>query len=104
MRAAASEREQIVTAGAGGRRKQAQRWVLLTSTLAFNAFATCYYVAVAVVRNPVVLAVGLALLWAVWAASLIITLTVRPATRVDRLVDSVAPVCLVISVGLYFLV
>ncbi|MFJ6533876.1 hypothetical protein [Microbacterium sp. NPDC091662] len=78
--------------------------MLLALTLAFNIFATYYYLATADVTNPTVLIVGLVILWAVWMALLIVTLAARPGTRVDRLAISAATACVVISAALYFLV
>jgi hypothetical protein len=104
MPVAASERDELVTNGAGVKPSRTARWVLLALTLAFNIFVTYYYLALADVTNWIVLIVGLVILWAVWVALLIVTLVARPGTRVDRLVISTAPACVVISGALYFLV
>lgn len=80
------------------------RWVLLASTLAFNVFATYYYLAMAKVTNPPVLFVGLVILWGVWAALLIATLTAWPSGRIDRLAVSAATACVAVSGALSFLV
>ncbi|PQZ58199.1 hypothetical protein CQ040_11890 [Microbacterium sp. MYb54] len=104
MRAVASEQDRLATDDTDVRPSRTARWVLLTLTLAFNLFATYYYLAMVDVTNPTVLIVGLVILWAVWVALLIVTLVTRPGTRVDRLAISAAAACVVISAALYFLV
>jgi len=104
MQLMASERDHIPRNAVSGSPSRASRWVLLILTLAFNFFATYYYSAIADVANQTILVIGLVILWAVWAALLIITLVTRPLTRVDRLASSAAASCVVISAALYFLV
>jgi uncharacterized protein (DUF486 family) len=89
---------------AGAPPSRRSRWALLALTLVFNGFATYYYLAMANVTNPVVLFVGLVILWGVWAALLIVTLTARPAGRIDRLSVSAATACVAVSGALSFLV
>ena len=100
---AASTDEIVIAENVDVQNSRTWRWALLGLTLVFSAFASFYYLAIANVTNPVVVIAGLAILWAVWGAATVITLTTRPATPADRLVSTAAPACVVIGAALYFL-
>ncbi len=103
MRAAAEDSNLRTSVRAGVRPLRWWRWVFLTLTLAFNTFATYYYLAI---RTPVDLAVttaAIAAFWAMWVAAVTVTLVAHPASRADRLIAGLAPACVVVAGALYFI-
>ncbi|EED6225488.1 hypothetical protein XM82_004548 [Salmonella enterica subsp. enterica serovar Haifa] len=76
---------------------------MLVLALAYNAFATYYYLGPAGPTNEIVVLVGLSVLWSAWLGMLLVTLIARPRTRADRLAGIAAPMFIVVAGALSFL-
>ncbi len=79
-------------------------WLLISGATVFNVFATYYYLAVATVTHPAVMILGLAILWVVWVAAVLVAISSRGDTRLGKAVLAAAPICVVVGAAMYFLV
>ena len=104
MRAAGSEQVRLSAESTTRHPSMVRCWALVVVPLLSNVYATYYYFVFATVTNQIVLAVGLSILWAVWAAVLIVTLKPRLPKILRRATASAATACVAVSTALYFLV